>query len=72
MNTTAKQTSTTATRSRGRRIAFAAVAVPTLMIGLALPANAAELTPIAEALDATLADTLSSVGAALDALGLAA
>ncbi|WP_243789450.1 hypothetical protein [Saccharopolyspora gloriosae] len=72
MNTTAKQTTGTESRSRVRRIAFAAVAVPTLMVGLALPANAAELTPIAEALDATLADTLSSVGGALDALGLAA
>ncbi|SFS66235.1 hypothetical protein [Saccharopolyspora flava] len=60
------------TASRAKRLAFGAVAVPALMIGLALPANAAELTPIAEALDATVADTLSSVGAALDALGLAA
>ncbi|RRO14733.1 hypothetical protein EIL87_18510 [Saccharopolyspora rhizosphaerae] len=58
--------------SHAKRLAFGVLAVPALMIGLALPANAAELTPIAEAVDATVADTLSSVGAALDALGLAA
>ncbi|MEU6128485.1 hypothetical protein ABZ805_04840 [Saccharopolyspora sp. NPDC047091] len=72
MNTTAEQTTTAEPRSHVRRIAFAALAVPALMVGLALPANAAELTPIAEALDSTVAATLSSVGAALDALGLAA
>ncbi|MBQ6641565.1 MAG: hypothetical protein IJH84_11110 [Saccharopolyspora sp.] len=72
MSTTAKQTTEAEAGSRVKRIAFAATAVPALMIGLALPANAAELTPIAEALDATVADTLSSVGGALDALGLAA
>ncbi|GAB2687506.1 hypothetical protein GCM10027271_58140 [Saccharopolyspora gloriosae] len=72
MNTTTEQTAVAEPRTRLRRFAFAAVAVPALMVGLALPANAAELTPIAEALDATLASTLSSIGAALDALGLAA
>jgi len=70
MSTTAKQT--TDSTSRTKRIALATAAVPALMLGLALPANAAELTPVAEALDATVASTLSSVGGALDALGLAA
>lgn len=70
MSTTAKQT--TDSTSRTKRIALASAAVPALMLGLALPANAAELTPVAEALDATVASTLSSVGGALDALGLAA
>ena len=70
MSTTAKQT--TDSNDRTKRIALASAAVPALMLGLALPANAAELTPVAEALDATVASTLSSVGGALDALGLAA
>ena len=60
MSTTAKQT--TDSTSRTKRIALASAAVPALMLGLALPANAAELTPVAEALDATVASTLSSVG----------
>ncbi|MDI2031433.1 hypothetical protein QFW96_22585 [Saccharopolyspora sp. TS4A08] len=72
MSNTVEQHTEARTGSRAKRIAFGALAVPALMIGLALPANAAELTPIAEVLDATIADTLSSVGAALDALGLGA
>ena len=52
MSTTAKQT--TDSTSRTKRIALASAAVPALMLGLALPANAAELTPVAEALDATV------------------
>lgn len=56
---------------RTKRLAVAtAAAVPALMLALAGPANAAELTPIAEAVDGTVADTLSTVGDVLDAAGL--
>ena len=42
------------------------------MLGLAGSASAAEITPIAEYVDSTVADLLSTVGGVLDALGLAA
>ena len=66
------------TRSRGdksfpftkRRTAVAAATVPALMLALAGPASAAELTPIAEAVDGTVADTLSTLGDVLDGAGL--
>jgi hypothetical protein len=64
---------TQAPRSNSRRrLAAVGAAVPALMIALALPASAAELTPIAEVVDSTVADLLSTLGAVLDALGLAA
>lgn len=58
-----------------RRIAgvtVAGLAAPLLMLGLAGSAGAAEITPVAEYVDATVADLLSTVGGVLDALGLAA
>ncbi|GLZ50010.1 hypothetical protein Acsp06_61950 [Actinomycetospora sp. NBRC 106375] len=48
------------------------VAVPAIMVGMALPASAAEVTPIAEYVDSTVADTEAEVGAVLDDLGLEA
>lgn len=48
------------------------VAAPAIMVALALPASAAELTPIAEYLDETVASTESDIGGALDSLGLEA
>lgn len=55
-----------------RRLAMAGAAVPALTIAMAMPASAAELTPIAEVVDSTVTDPLSTLGAVLDALGLAA
>ena len=55
------------------RVAFAAVAVPPAVTGFAAPAaNAIELAPYAEQLDTDVAATEAEVGAAIDALGLAA
>jgi hypothetical protein len=55
------------------RMAFAAVAVPAAVTGLAAPAaNAVELAPYAHQLDTDVAATEAQVGAAIDALGLAA
>nr|WP_228047198.1 hypothetical protein [Saccharopolyspora sp. HNM0983] len=62
----------TAGGNNARRVAVAAAAVPVMLIALAMPANAVEIAPIAEVLDSLLADVLSTVGAVLDALGLAA
>lgn len=42
------------------------------MLGLTGTASAAEITPIAEVVDSTVADLSSTLGAVLDALGLAA
>ncbi|KAA1027974.1 hypothetical protein Ae406Ps2_4129 [Pseudonocardia sp. Ae406_Ps2] len=53
-------------------LAAAAVAAPLLMLGLTGTASAAEITPIAEVVDSTVADLSSTLGAVLDALGLAA
>lgn len=58
--------------SKVGRLAVAATAIPLMLIALAAPAQAAELAPVAEAVDGVVADALSSVGGALDALGLAA
>lgn len=58
--------------AQGRRIGVAAAAVPAVMIRLAMPANAAELSPIAEVVERTVADTASIVGVVLDAARLAA
>ncbi|HSK60791.1 MAG TPA: hypothetical protein VK935_17250 [Actinomycetospora sp.] len=55
------------------RLAFAAVAVPAAVTGFAAPAaNALELAPYAHQLDTDVAATEAEVGAAIDALGLAA
>ena len=55
------------------RLAVAAVFTPLLMLGFAGAASAAaEITPIAEYIDTTVADTEAEIGGALDALGLAA
>ena len=55
------------------RLAFAAVAVPAAVTGVAAPAaSAVELAPYAHQLDKDVAATEAEVGAALDALGLAA
>ena len=55
------------------RVAFAAVAVPAAVTGFAAPAaNAVELAPYAHQLDTDVAATEAQVGAAIDALGLAA
>ena len=54
------------------RLAVAAVFNPLLMMGFAGAASAAEITPIAEYIDTTVADTEAEIGGALDALGLAA
>ncbi|MET0191453.1 MAG: hypothetical protein ABW212_20805, partial [Pseudonocardia sediminis] len=52
--------------------ALALVAAPAVWLGVAGSASAAELTPVAEYLDQTVADEEASIGAALDALGLEA
>lgn len=55
------------------RLAFAAVAVPAAVAGFAAPAaQAVELAPYAEQVDHDVAATEAEVGAAIDALGLAA
>ena len=55
------------------RVAFAAVAVPAAVTGFAAPAaDAVELAPYAHQLDTDVAATEAEVGAAIDALGLAA
>lgn len=59
--------------TRSLRLGFAALVGPALALGVAAPAaNAAELTPVAQYLDHTVADTEAEVGAVLDDLGLAA
>lgn len=61
-------------KPRSRRLAMlaSAIAVPAIMVGFAAPASAAELTPIAEYLDETVAGLESDLGGALDSLGLEA
>lgn len=53
-------------------LAAAAVAAPLVMLGATGTANAAEITPIAEYVDDTVADLSSTVGAVVDALGFEA
>lgn len=48
-----------------RGVAISAVAVPLLVLGVSGQASAAELTPIAEYLDAAVADTSASLVKAL-------
>ncbi len=55
-----------------RRVVGAAVATPVLMAMFAAPASAAELAPVAEAVDGTVVGLSSSVGGAVDALGFEA
>lgn len=55
------------------RLGFAAIAGPALALGVAAPAaHAAELTPLAQYGDHTVADTEAELGAVLDDLGLEA
>ncbi|MFC5065879.1 hypothetical protein [Actinomycetospora atypica] len=54
------------------RLAVAAVVTPLLMLGFAGAASAAEITPIAEYVDTTVADTEAEIGAVVDALGFEA
>ena len=59
--------------NRSLRLGLAALVGPALALGVAAPAaNAAELTPVAQYLDQTVADTEAEIGGALDALGLEA
>ncbi|MCO7192489.1 hypothetical protein [Pseudonocardia sp. McavD-2-B] len=53
-------------------LATATVAAPLVMLGLTGTANAAEITPIAEVVDGTVADLSSTIGAVVDALGFEA
>ena len=58
---------------RALRLTLAAAVGPALALGVAAPAaQAAELTPVAEYVDHTVADTEHEVGGAVDELGLAA
>lgn len=59
--------------NRSLRLGLAALVGPALALGVAAPAaNAAELTPVAQYLDHTVADTEAEIGGALDSLGLEA
>lgn len=58
-----------AIRQVGRASAVAAASAG-LLLGLSLPANAAEITPIAQYVDHTVASTESELGGALAALGI--
>lgn len=60
------------TTRRTTRLAATALAVPAIMIGVAAPASAVEITPLAEYIDTTVADLESTLGGVLDALGLKA
>lgn len=53
-------------------LAAAVVAAPLVMLGATGTANAAEITPIAEYVDDTVADLSSTIGAVVDALGFEA
>jgi len=53
-------------------LAAVAVAAPLVMLGATGTANAAEITPIAEYVDDTVADLSSTIGAVVDALGFEA
>lgn len=48
------------------------IAAPAVLLGVSGTAQAAELTPVAEYLDGTVADTEAQVGAVVDDLGLKA
>lgn len=52
------------------RAAVLAAASSGLMVGLSIPANAAELTPVAQYVDDTVSNTESELGGALAALGI--
>ncbi|MEQ3550977.1 hypothetical protein WIS52_10875 [Pseudonocardia nematodicida] len=59
-------------RRRALTLVGAAIAAPLATLAFAGSAQAAELTPVAEYLDETIADTESQIGEVLDALGLEA
>ncbi|MEV1292812.1 hypothetical protein [Pseudonocardia sp. NPDC049635] len=61
-----------ARRRRALTLVGAAIAAPIATLAFTGSAQAAELTPVAEYLDAAVADTSAQIGAALDELGLAA
>ncbi|ANY06441.1 hypothetical protein [Pseudonocardia sp. HH130630-07] len=64
-----------ATAPRRRRtlaIVGAAIAAPLATLAFTGSAQAAELTPVAEYLDETVADTDAQIGAVVDALGFEA
>ncbi|MFP5069047.1 hypothetical protein ACLFMI_05200 [Pseudonocardia nantongensis] len=61
-----------ARRRRALTLVGAVVAAPLATLAFSGSAQAAELTPIAEYLDTTVADTEAQLGGALDALGLEA
>ena len=56
-------------RRAGRASAVAAASAG-LLIGFSLPADAAEITPIAQYVDHTVSSTESELGGALAALGI--
>lgn len=61
-----------ARRRRALTLVGAVVAAPLATLAFTGSAQAAELTPVAEYLDTTVADTEAQLGAVLDALGLEA
>lgn len=63
------QRATTSIHRLGRITAIAAASTG-LLIGLALPADAAEITPVAQYVDHTVASTETELGGALSALGI--
>lgn len=69
MSNVPAQRSTTSIHHLGRATAVAA-ASSALLIGLSLPADAAEITPIAQYVDHTVVSTESELGGALSALGI--
>lgn len=64
------QVETPTTRRRIGRAAALVTASGGLMVGLSLPADAAEITPVAQYLDHTVSSTESELGGALAALGI--
>lgn len=61
-----------ARRHRTLTLVGAVVAAPLATLAFSGSAQAAELTPVAEYLDETVAGTSAQVGAVVDALGFAA
>lgn len=59
-------------RRRALTLVGAVIAAPLATLAFTGSAQAAELTPVAEYVDTTVADTEAQVGAVLDALGLEA
>ncbi|TCK27092.1 hypothetical protein [Pseudonocardia endophytica] len=61
-----------ARRNRRKAVVAGLVAAPLAVLAFSGSAQAAELTPVAEYLDQTVADTEAQLGAVLDDLGLKA